>query len=336
MTWLVGDIGGTNSRLAFADAAGLHPEGAFRHANADFAAPEALLRAAIGTRPAPEAICLAVAGPVIGGAARLTNRDWMIDPAAIMAATGARRVVLLNDLAALGQAAARLPPGACPPILDAAAGDAADPAAGVDARGGAGALRSGQGLVIGIGTGLNACVFVRNADAISVLEAEAGHASLPSSVLAHLSACLPAGAAPEAAQAPSCEALLAGDGLAHFARQRGLAAPDGARGVAERAATGDRQARAVVADFAALMGLLARELALFYLPRLGVWMAGSVARGVLSVGSARDAFMRAYGRPVPAVAGLQQTAVARLITDDAAALEGCRLVLAAMGRQTPP
>lgn len=332
--WIVGDIGGTNTRLAWADAGGLRTSSLRRYTNSEFPRFEDLLERFLAEASGqPQAICLAVAGPVSPVQARLTNRDWTITPAALGARFGAGRVVLLNDLAALGHAVARLPDDTSPRI---------DP--GADAAGG-----GAQGLVIGIGTGLNACVFRRGqaeiagpgpeARRVEVLEAEAGHAALPAKVLADLCAGLPPGAAPTAAAAPSCEALLAGSGLVRLARLIAGAGPEAAEGWV-RSATGDgrevlAQADAGVPDavravtlFGTLMGGLTREFALLYLPRGGIWMAGSVANGVLAAPQARAAFLAAFARPVAAVAGLAQQVPLRMITEDAAALEGCRLVLA--------
>lgn len=78
---LVGDIGGSNSRLALAEHRNdrielTHVE---RHANAGVAALADLIRPLLAGRPAPSSACLAVAGPTDGRTVRLTNLDWRID-----------------------------------------------------------------------------------------------------------------------------------------------------------------------------------------------------------------------------------------------------------------
>ena len=106
---LAGDIGGTNARFGcYADGrrngvaeldADAYPDG------------EALLRAALAALPSGsiDACCLAVAGPVFGDEAKLTNVDIAFSRAGIGAATGACAVTLVNDMVALGRAVGGLP-----------------------------------------------------------------------------------------------------------------------------------------------------------------------------------------------------------------------------------
>ena len=106
---LAGDIGGTNSRF------GCYAQNE-RKATAElrtghYATGEALLLAAVdelgcGT---PDTCCLAVAGPVFGSEAQLTNAPIGFSRQGVAAATGARRVALVNDLVALGTAIDVLP-----------------------------------------------------------------------------------------------------------------------------------------------------------------------------------------------------------------------------------
>ncbi len=78
---LVGDIGGSNSRLALAERNGerielTHVE---RRSNDGVAALAELIRPLLAGHPAPSRACLAVAGPTDGRTVRLTNLDWRID-----------------------------------------------------------------------------------------------------------------------------------------------------------------------------------------------------------------------------------------------------------------
>ncbi|MCY3621631.1 MAG: glucokinase [Gammaproteobacteria bacterium] len=105
---LAGDIGGTNARFGcYANGervgvAELDAEG--------FPNGEELLCAALADLPAGsiDACCLAVAGPVFGDQAKLTNVDIDFSRADIEAATGASAVVLVNDMVALGSAVSGL------------------------------------------------------------------------------------------------------------------------------------------------------------------------------------------------------------------------------------
>ena len=102
MDLIVGDIGGTNTRLAEAAWAGdkvqLRRQAVFR--SREHAGLESILQefggAALGQVP----VCLGVAGPVLNNTARITNLPWYLDGEALTQATGAPWVHLLNDLEA--------------------------------------------------------------------------------------------------------------------------------------------------------------------------------------------------------------------------------------------
>lgn len=87
---LVGDIGGSNTRLALADIHDHRIELRQRaqYANADAASLESLLRTYLSSVPAPCGACLAVAGPTDGRRVRLTNLDWDIDADALAGELG--------------------------------------------------------------------------------------------------------------------------------------------------------------------------------------------------------------------------------------------------------
>jgi glucokinase len=110
---LVADIGGTNTRVALAEGRRVRAETIRRFPNAEFPGLEPVLRRYLDEveGPRPEAVCVAVAGPVKDGWAELTNRDWTIDLALLTRATGARRAAILNDLQAQGHALGHLAPG---------------------------------------------------------------------------------------------------------------------------------------------------------------------------------------------------------------------------------
>ena len=110
---LVGDIGATHARLAL-----ISPEHGLtrpiREANLPsrrYASLEAAVREFL--TPAPqgpiESAVFAVAGPVVGGRADLTNLGWIVDEGALSAALSIPIVRLLNDLVALAYAVPGLP-----------------------------------------------------------------------------------------------------------------------------------------------------------------------------------------------------------------------------------
>ena len=290
---LIADVGGTNTRMALVDAAGTVRDSA-RFANDDHAGFAGVLAAYLGPRDLPplDACCIAVAGPVTPGRARLTNRDWRFDPAAITAALpgGQAPVTLVNDLVALGQALPGLRPDQVSPLRDMA---------------GPG---NGQALVLGLGTGVNACPVTQRGGGLSVLEVELGHASLPASVFAALHQAV--GAAAE--RFGSVEHLFSGRGLVQLHRARTGEDRPAAEIVAEAPET--------VALSGRLLGLLARELVFQYLPLGGLYFAGSVARGLLT-GGAQGPLCDTFAADGPFADIVRQVSL-RLITDDGAALTG--------------
>ena len=106
------DIGGTHARFALAEVAAdgaitlgepatLHTKdhASFQTAWEDFARMQG------GTLP--DAVAIAVAGPVGGEVIRFTNNPWIIRPALIPEKLGARRYTVVNDFGAVGHAVAR-------------------------------------------------------------------------------------------------------------------------------------------------------------------------------------------------------------------------------------
>lgn len=102
LSYLVGDIGGTNARFALAD-----PEGGYGYEHtlgcADFETAQTAIQSYLDSvgAPAPDVICLAAAGPVVDQTVRFTNNHWVIDMAALGAASGTERVRLINDFEAI-------------------------------------------------------------------------------------------------------------------------------------------------------------------------------------------------------------------------------------------
>jgi len=96
---LVGDIGGTNARfaLAHADGSGFSKElilACDDYGSAEEGIGEYLERSGVGS---PDAICLAVAGPVVEGTVRFTNNHWIIDSKTLGTRFPATPLQLLND-----------------------------------------------------------------------------------------------------------------------------------------------------------------------------------------------------------------------------------------------
>jgi glucokinase len=72
--------------------------------------------------------------------------------------------------------------------------------------------------------------------------------------------------------------------------------------------------------YAKLLAILARNLLKGFMPRGGLYFAGTVARSLLC-SPAKDAFVAEFSRPDPQFPGI--TAPVFCILDDGAALKGC-------------
>lgn len=297
---LVGDVGGTNTRFALVENG--RPGKVARYANDDFADFTSLLTAfvadhALGSLTDAR---IAVAGPVTGAQARLTNRDWVFRPKDIAQALpgGGARVQLVNDLVALGHAL----PALCKDQQSLLRAPKSDKGT------------NGQALVVGLGTGFNVCQVLTTSSGTHVLGAELGHASLPTRLKHTLANLLP-----DAGQGfATNEDLFSGRGLERLHAAR-TARTETARNIVDSAAA-DTETLNSVTLAASLLGQLTRELVFQYLPLGGIYFAGTVARGVLKSG-ARQAFLDAVACDGP-FADLVVRAPLHLITDDGAALTG--------------
>ena len=166
---LAGDIGGTKTVLALCDAAPLPGAApgtlAFTivreqvYLCADFDSLEAVLAAFLpaGAPHGVTAACFGVAGPVVDGAAQITNLPWRIETAALTTQLGVP-VALLNDLQATALGALVLPAGAFAVLQSGAA------------------VPGGTIAVIAPGTGLGESLLVHDGVRYRALPSEGGHA----------------------------------------------------------------------------------------------------------------------------------------------------------------
>lgn len=211
-----------------------------------------------------DAACLAVAGPVSQEAerqtARVTNLPWRLDSRELAAGFLIRRIRLINDFAAVAYGI--------------------DTLKGEELR----TLQSGKPapdaprLVAGAGTGFGVALVIRTEVGEQVLSTEAGHADFaPSSLqLEEISAYLR-----QNQGRCAVEDMLSGRGLVNIhdflCRQEGAVALDDAAAVSEAAADGDVIAGKTVDLFCHAYGAAVGNLALFCLPRGGIYIAGGIA-----------------------------------------------------------
>ncbi|MEX2630704.1 MAG: glucokinase [Tistlia sp.] len=258
MTWLLGDIGGTNARFAL-----LGEDGALcaveRFAVAGHPTAEAALRAYLALHGgAPEAAILAVAATVEDGRARLTNAQWEFEERSLAQALGLRRVVLINDFAALAQAVPRLGERQ----LLTLGGGPGRPDAPI--------------AVLGPGTGLGCATLLPDG---RVLVGEGGHVTL--AAVDEREAALLAILRRRFAHV-SAERVLSGPGLIELHEavgeldgSRAPRARDGAE-VAAAASAGCPGAEATLAAFFGFLGTVAGNLALTVGAKGGLYLAGGI------------------------------------------------------------
>jgi glucokinase len=107
MLVLAGDIGGTKTNLAiFSRERGLHdPIAEATFVSANYPDLESVAQAFLSkTELTVEHAAFGVAGPVLNGAARITNLPWEMTEAKLQDALGVKSVKLLNDLESIADA----------------------------------------------------------------------------------------------------------------------------------------------------------------------------------------------------------------------------------------
>lgn len=264
---LVGDIGGTNARfgLATINAAGTVISSISHLRVADFATAQDgiahyLNNLATGRRPT-DAV-LAVAGPVVHGAADLTNaQGWHLNQAVLAATLELTRVRLINDFAALSLSV---------PLLKAADLRPIGCAASIDAN------QTVSLLGPGTGTGVGARVVDRGVVAIQVTEG--GHIGFAPTDTLEIELLR---VMQQRFGRVSIERILAGQGLVNlhqaFAVVEGREVPNiTPGGITESALAGNIHTLATLNRFFAILGSVAGDLALAHGALGGVLLAGGI------------------------------------------------------------
>jgi glucokinase len=255
---LVGDVGGTHTRLALAE---LHGND-WRFSRLEQSPTQPGLEAAIqgyleaAGRPALAGAAFCGAGPVgADGAIRLTNAGLRLEPAALAAAAGVARVALINDFAAIAHAVPRLPAAA---LVAIGAGRAAPDA---------------PRLVLGPGTGLGIALAVPDGGGWRVVAGEGGHADLAPVDHEELEAWRRLRARHGRV---SLETALSGPGLERLHAVLTSGPALGAAAIAEAAWRQDESAMRTVTLFTRWLGRAAGNLALATGARGGVYLAGGI------------------------------------------------------------
>ena len=158
---LAGDIGGTNSRLAFFDASNgrlkLVHEAVYP--SRDYSGLEQIVSSFVRQDSGKlDAACFGVAGPVREGRAQISNLPWAVETASLSTELNVRATFLINDLEAMAWGVAALQ-GSDGVILNSGATNA-----------------SGNRAVIAAGTGLGQAGMYWDGREHQIFACEGGHA----------------------------------------------------------------------------------------------------------------------------------------------------------------
>lgn len=281
-TLLAGDIGGTKTLLSLYGSSprGLECLREVRFNSSDWSDLTPMLLhflaelEGVGLSP-PEAACFAVAGPVEGGHARLTNLSWQLHEGQLAEACGLSRVDLVNDFAVLVYGLPHLQPHQ---LAEVRSGEACADA---------------PLLVLGAGTGLGVAMGVPTTSGLMALPTEGGHGTFAprNGKEWRLAQWLCADLGVERL---SIERVVSGTGLGAVARWL-LAErhPDGSHplcthlveggleewpaAVAEAAQGGNPLAQEALQLWLGAYGSATGDLALTTLCKGGIWLAGGTA-----------------------------------------------------------
>lgn len=316
---ILADIGGTNTRVALADGAMVRLDSIRRFPNAEYQSrgqdiAHVLRDYLAQTGASVTGVCVAAAGPVQDGVATMTNLDWVMDAPKLSSATGARKVAILNDLQAQGQALGHIPAGNLRRVIE-------------------GPVKTGAAmLVVGLGTGVNAAPVHPGARGRVVPPSECGHVNMPvrSEEDFRLARFIEARLAGEG-EVPHAgvEEVLAGRGLANLhafaAQEAGRVASLTSAEVLAALAAGDATAAHAARLYVHILAQTLADLALIHLPYGGIYLIGGMSRA-MTPHFATFGLTEGF-REARRVDLLQKDFSVTVVEDDYAALTGCAAYL---------
>ncbi|MFC1880317.1 glucokinase [Thermodesulfobacteriota bacterium] len=268
---VVADIGATNIRLARLTAGGL-PGPTVKFATAEFpdftAALAHFLKLEGG--PGPERIALAVAGPVYGDEVKLTNNQWQFSIRRLAKELNLEQLEVVNDLEALALVLPNLDPDDAVPI-------------GVKAGNGS---RRAPMAVLCPGTGLGIAGLVPVEQGWRPIATEGGHTSLSPLTAKEMAVWQ---FLQERYGRVSVERVLSGPGLFELynalasleGREAGAVSPED---IVSLALNGESPlALETVEIFCGWLGDVAGDVALMYVARGGVYLAGDILLTIFEI-----------------------------------------------------
>ncbi|MEF2550370.1 glucokinase [Aurantimonas sp. A2-1-M11] len=304
---LIGDIGGTNARFSLLVDAFADPKPFPVVQTADFETIDEAIQASVldKTSIQPKSAVLAVAGPVDGDEIDLTNCPWVVRPRKMLAELGIQEVIVLNDFEAQALAISSL-------------GDSAR------SQVGGGTVHEGASrAVLGPGTGLGVAGLVRARNMWIPVAGEGGHIDLgPRSprdyaIWPHLKTI---------EGRVSGEQILCGRGLVNL--YTAICAADGTEAVhtspaevTEAAVNRKDAASGEAVDlFATYLGRVAGDIALIFMARGGVYIAGGIFQRIIPILKA-DQVRAAFEDKAPHSALMREIPLF-VVTEPLAALAG--------------
>ena len=257
---LGGDLGGTKTLLALADGNG-HIVRRQRYASAEYADFADLLDDFLGSQRGINAACFGIAGPTDGQQAKLTYLPWHLSATDIGQRFAISRVTLANDFAAAAHGLMRVAPESIRTLQHGTP------------------LAAAPRLILGAGTGLGVAGLLPEGGGYRVIPGEGGHL----------------GFAPQTPQQGelwrwlqtqhgrvTTEDIVSGPGLARVHAFLG-GPPTTPEAIGAAACSGgDARAVAALQLWLACLGAFAGDLALHWLARGGVYLAGGIAARLLS------------------------------------------------------
>jgi glucokinase len=265
---LIGDIGGTNARFSILLDAYAEPKPFPNVRTADYPTiDDAIQKVVLDTSSVqPRSAILAIAGPIDGDEIDLTNCDWVVRPKGMIADLGFEDVLVVNDFEAQALAVAALP-------------DEYRETLGTNSE-----PYMASRVVLGPGTGLGVAGLVYARHMWFPVPGEGGHVDVgPRSerdfeIFPHLK---------RIEGRVSAEEILSGRGVVNI--YQAVCAADGLQPAfsdpADITAHGlngtNSQAVETLSLFATYLGRVAGDMALIFMARGGVYLAGGISQKIL-------------------------------------------------------
>ncbi|WP_105428792.1 glucokinase [Neorhizobium sp. T6_25] len=265
---LIGDIGGTNARFSILLDADAEPKPFPNVRTADYPTIDDAIQKIVLDRSSvkPRSAILAIAGPIDGDEIDLTNCDWVVRPKGMIADLGFEDVLVVNDFEAQALAVAAMPDEYRETL-----GPNNEP-------------HMASRVVLGPGTGLGVAGLVYARHMWFPVPGEGGHVDVgPRSerdfeIFPHLK---------RIEGRVSAEEILSGRGVVNI--YQAVCAADGLQPAfsdpADITAHGlnrsNSQAVETLSLFATYLGRVAGDMALIFMARGGVYLAGGISQKIV-------------------------------------------------------